>query len=84
MRGTGRKMKVISFTLPENMVAQLGKNRSEKMRKMIVYYLRIAAILKENTDALPYFIEDLDSDELYEFIKNIQSVMDELKTEGEL
>lgn len=84
-------IKRISMTIDEkgldalnNLAKSMNTSRSEAVKYLIRYYLRIQAILKENTDAFPYYLEDLDNDEMHELQEMLENMKNELKSEDEL
>ena len=61
-----------------------GISRSEEIKFLTKYYLRIQSILKEYTDAFPYLLEDMDEKEIYDLKEKLTEMRDELKTEDEI
>lgn len=86
-----KMMKRISMTIDEkgldalnNLAKSMNTSRSEAVKYLIRYYLRMQSLFKEDIEALPYLFEDMDESELFDFREALKEKMDELKLEGEL
>ena len=84
-------IKRISVSMDEKSIEKInelaGKHgiaRSEEIKFLTKYYLRIENILKEYTDAFPYFLEDMDDKEMHDLMEKLKEMRDELKAEDEL
>ena len=84
-------IKRISVSMDEKSIEKInelagkhGISRSEEIKFLTKYYLRIQDILKEYTDAFPYLLEDMDEGELYDFTEKLKEMKNELKAEDEL
>jgi metal-responsive CopG/Arc/MetJ family transcriptional regulator len=84
-------IKRISVSMDEKSIEKInelagkhGISRSEEIKFLTKYYLRIQSILKEYTDAFPYLLEDMDEKEIYDLKEKLTEMRDELKTEDEI
>ena len=84
-------IKRISVSMDEKSIEKInelagkhGISRSEEIKFITKYYLRIQSILKEYTDAFPYLLEDMDEKEIYDLKEKLTEMRDELKTEDEI
>ena len=84
-------VKRISVSMDEKSIDEIGKlaqkheiSRSEEIKFLTKYYLRIQSIMKEYADALPYYFEDMDESKLNDFREKLKEMRDELKAEDEL
>ena len=84
-------IKRISVSMDEKSIEKInelaekhGISRSEEIKFLTKYYLRIQAILKEYADSFPYLLEDMDEKEIYDLKEKLTEMRDELKTEDEI
>ena len=84
-------IKRISVSMDEKSIDEIGNlarkheiSRSEEIKFLAKYYLRIQAIMKEYAEAVPYYFEDMDEKELNDFKEKLKEMRDELKAEDEL
>lgn len=61
-----------------------GFSRSKEIVFLIQFYKRMESILNEDVDALPYYLEDMDDEKLYELKNELKNEYKDLKSNNEM
>lgn len=61
-----------------------GFSRSKEIVFLIKFYKRMESILNEDVDALPYYLEDMDDEKLYELKNELKNEYEVLKSNNEM
>ena len=61
-----------------------GFSRSKEIVFLIKFYKRMECILNEDVDALPYYLEDMDDEKLYELKNELKNEYKDLKSNNEM